>query len=618
MACFIKAMLNCYAPPLIRLLQKAGSGIKNIPRVILNPFLLCIICSGFIGCRLHKSSHATHEDSNAIINPGKISIVEKLKENAQLPIVQRVALYKKLKRESPKVYNFEDEDQLTLYGYSLLWNNKMPDAIEIFKLIVEEFPNSSNAYDSLGEAFLKSGDKIASLANYTASLKLNPENFNAEDQIELIMHPEKVNEKPTDQFAKIFTKVQYQQDLDQMGKTLLKVHPNALKFISKEAFWKTIEEKKAMITDSTSYGEFVWHCSEIIANIHCSHTSLDHFAQESGMLPLSLRFPLQTRWINNQLFVIDPLNNEKKVKVKDEIVSINGIVVANLLKEIYRHISTQGFIETTKKHFFNTWATGMIPFALRFPKSYTIMVKGSLTPMVLNKAESFKNLFWDPSIKYCGNDLCLEISDSIKTAVLTISSFNYYRWNNYDVFKRFIDSSFMEMNTKGIRNLIIDVRFNGGGSQSASIHLLRYLVDKPFTYYSTAQFEGKKEKIEGEEAVDPYPTRFKRKLYFIMDGIGNSTTGHFMSIVKYLNLGTIVGEELGSNQFCSAGQQICRLSHTKLVYYVANNTHESLATSFPDETGILPDYYVTQSIDEYLNKIDAVKLFTIKLINKQH
>lgn len=104
----------------------------------------------------------------------------------------------------------------------------------------------------------------------------------------------------------------------------------------------------------------------------------------------------------------------------------------------------------------------------------------------------------------------------------------------------------------------------------------------------------------------------------MIDGLGNSTTGHFMSLVKVLDLGTIVGEELGSNQFCSAGQKICRLSKTKLEYYVANNTHESTATSLPDEVGILPDHYVTQNIDEYLNKVDAVKAFTLKLIQNQH
>jgi hypothetical protein len=455
------------------------------------------------------------------------------------------------------------------------------------------------------------------LTNYEKSLALNPDNFNAEDQIERIKHPEKALEKPADKFAKVFSAQAYKADLDQLGNTLLKVHPNALKFISKEAFWAAIEAKKALVTDLTTFGEFVWHCNEIIANVHCSHTGMGAFYPENGMLPQALKFPLHTRLVNNQLFVVDPLNNEGKVKIKDEILSINGIAVSDLVDDIYKHIPSQGYIKTTKRHVFNWWSAAMIAYALGFPENYNIVVKDRKEPLVLNKAEMVKNPFMDTSLAHCGENLCYEVLEDGKTAVLTISSFNYYPWNDLPVFINFIDSSFREINKKGIKNLVIDVRFNGGGSQQSSIHLLRYLVDKPFVYYSNAQFEGKTAEIDGEEVIKPFKTRFKGKCYFMIDGLGNSTTGHFMSMVKVHNLGTIVGEELGSNQFCSAGQKICRLANTKLEYYVANNTHESTATSLPDEVGILPDHFVTQSIEEYLNKVDAVKNFTLKLVQNQ-
>ncbi len=577
-------------------------------------YLIVLICCWLPACGIKTN---TAESKSSVVKTVQLSIVQKLKENGHLPVNQRVALYQRLKKESPDAYNFENEDELTMYGYAFLWENNVAEAIEVFKLIVAEFPNSANSYDSLGEAYLKNGNKELSLANYEKSLRMNPDNFNAEDQIERIKYPDRIPLKPTEQFVQVFTDQAYKADLDQLGNTLMKVHPNALKFITKEAFWKVIEEKKSLITDKTTYGEFRWHCNEIIASIHCSHTSMGSFYPEGEMLPASLRFPIQTRWINNQLFVINPVTNEKNAKIKDEILSINGIAVDKLVRDIYKHIQSQGYIETTKKHFFNTWAVRMIPYALGFPETYTIVLKGAKAPIQLDKAEPFQDFFRDPSIKYCDDNLCLEFLDEGKTALLTIASFSYYRWNNYDVFEKFIDSSFAAINAKGTKNLIIDLRFNGGGSQSSSMHLLRYLVDKPFTYYSTAQFEGKTAKIEGEEPVSPFEHRFKGKSYYMIDGIGNSTTGHFMSVVKYLNLGTIVGEELGSNQFCSAGGQTCRLSNTKLEYSVANNTHESLATSLPDETGILPNHYVTQSIDDYLNKVDAVKEYTIKLIKKQ-
>jgi len=578
---------------------------------------IVLSCCVLYACGIKTNPTASGEDSKtAAAQTKKPSIVQKLKENDRLPIEERIALYHQLKKESPDTYNFKDEDELTLYGYSFLWENKVAEAIAVFKLIAEVFPNSANAYDSLGEAYLKNGNKELSLFNYGKSLALDPDNFNAEDQIERIKFPDRKPEKPTEKFARIFSVQEYKADLDQLGNTLTKVHPNALKFISKEAFWKAIEAKKALITDHTTYGEFAWHCSEIIANVHCSHTGMGSFYYEAALLPVSLRFPIQTRWVNHQLFVVDPINNGNSIQVRDEILSINGIAVSEIVSRSYKHIPAQGYIETTKQHFFNTWCTAIIPFALGFPETYKIVVKGAAQPVLLKKADAIKEPFNDLSIERCQDNLCLEFIDKREIALLTISSFNYYRWNDFEVFEKFIDSSFAEINKNATKNLIIDLRFNGGGSQSSSIHLLKYLLDKPFTYYSNAQFEGKMEKIEGEDVSYPFENRFKGKCYFIIDGIGNSTTGHFMSIVKYLNLGTIIGEELGSNQFCSAGQKICRLKNTKLQYDVANNTHESLAISLPDEQGILPDYYVTQSIDEYLNKKDAVMEYTIKLVNK--
>jgi tetratricopeptide (TPR) repeat protein len=565
---------------------------------------------------MSKNGAANTELSDTNIDQNeKLSIVQVFKENEDLPMNERIELFYKLKKESPTAFDFENEEALNFYGYQLLWNNKDQDAFLIFKMLVSEFPNSPNVYDSYGEIHLKMGDKNQALINYKKSLELNPDNFNAEDQIAYILDPSKTPENPADKFLRVYEVGEYQKDLDELGKRLTTTHPNVFKFISEKDFWKLIEEKKNLITAKTTFAEFIWHCDEIIASVNCSHTSVSGFYEELEMLPVELSFPMQTRWINDQLFVIDPINNGSQVEIKEEITSINGLPVSDLIKEIYKHLPSQGYIETTKRHLFNVWSTCLIPYAMNFPDSYTITLKGSEKPIVLNKAEEKRILHADPSIQHCNKNLCLEFIDNDKTALLTIGSFDYYKFrDSYAYFKDFIDSCFLEINSKKSKNLIIDVRQNGGGSQSASIHLLRYLVDKPFTYYSDVQFDGKKEKIEGEDFVNPYENRYDGKLFFLIDGVGNSTTGHFMSIVKVLNLGTIIGEELGSNQFCSAGGKTFRLSNTKLIYTVADNTHESMATSLPDETGILPDIYVTQSVEDYINKIDAVKEKTLKLI----
>jgi tetratricopeptide (TPR) repeat protein len=580
-----------------------------------------IIISTFIAISaygINTNGVVNNEHSNTNIDQNeKLSIVQVFKENEHLPMNERIKLFYKLKKESPTTYDFENEEALNFYGYQLLWNNKDQDAFLIFKMLVSEFPNSSNAYDSYGEICLKMGDKNLALINYKKSLALNPDNFNAEDQIEYILDPRKKPENPADKFSKVYQEDEYREDLDQLGKKITTTHPNVFKFISEKDFWELIEEKKNLITSKTTFAEFIWHCDEIIASVNCSHTSVSGFYQEMEMLPVELSFPLKTRWINEQLFVIDPMDNESKVNLKDEITSINGIPVIDLLKKIYKHLPSQGYIETTKRHLFNVWSTCFIPYAMNFPATYTITLKGSEKPIVLSKAQEKAILHSDPSIQHCNKNLCLEFLHNDKTALLTIGSFDYYKFrNSYKYFKDFIDSCFLEINSKKSKNLIIDVRRNGGGSSSASIHLLRYLVDKPFTYSSNVQIKGKNVLVEGEESVKPYDNRYDGKLYFLIDGVGNSTTGHFMSIAKVLKLGTIIGEELGSNQFCTGGGKTFRLSHTKLVYSVAEDTYESMATSLPDETGILPDIYVTQSIDDYLNRIDAVKENTFKLIQK--
>lgn len=586
--------------------------MKLINRVVQAIF----ICLTLVACHTNSSSQIPATVQGASTEPKeKLSIVQVLRDKEDLPMSERIDLFYQLKKEKPTAYDFDNEDALNFYGYQLLWNDKLQDAFLIFQMIVSEFPNSSNAYDSFGEINLKLDDKMQALDNYQKSLALNPDNFNAEDQIAFILDPTLKPENPADKFSKVYSPQEYREDLDEMAKKITTTHPNVFKFITETDFWNLIKAKKKQITAQTTFAEFIWHCDEIIASINCSHTSVSGFYYEQDMLPTSLSFPLQTRWINDQLFITDPMDNGSKVQAKDVITSINGVPTLEVIKEIYKHLPSQGYIETTKRHLFNVWSSCFIPYALGFTDTYTITIKGSSKPMVLDKAREKRILHQDPSIQTCEQNLCLEFLDNDSTAVLTIRSFNYYKLrNSYTYFKDFIDRSFLEINAKKCKNLVIDVRLNGGGSQSASIHLLRYLLDEPFTYYSKAEFEGKKEKIEGEESVSPYENRYDGNLYFLIDGVGNSTTGHFMSIAKVLNLGTIIGEELGSNQFCSAGGKTFRLSNTRLIYNVADNTHVSMATSLPDETGILPDIFVTQSVDDYLNKKDAVKEHALKLI----
>ena len=70
------------------------------------------------------------------------------------------------------------ENTLIFLAYSLVFEQKLQDAIKIMEYAVKEYPKYWNAYDTLGEIYLHSGDKVHAIENYEKSLELNPDNQN--------------------------------------------------------------------------------------------------------------------------------------------------------------------------------------------------------------------------------------------------------------------------------------------------------------------------------------------------------------------------------------------------------------------------------------------------------
>ncbi|MEN7550496.1 serine hydrolase [Rapidithrix thailandica] len=72
---------------------------------------------------------------------------------------------------------------LNAKGYEMIKRGLYKKAIAIFKLEVFVFPESYDAYDSLGEAYMMNGDTGEAIENYKKSLALNPENTNAIEKL---------------------------------------------------------------------------------------------------------------------------------------------------------------------------------------------------------------------------------------------------------------------------------------------------------------------------------------------------------------------------------------------------------------------------------------------------
>ncbi|RAV28620.1 alpha/beta hydrolase-fold protein [Sinomicrobium soli] len=76
------------------------------------------------------------------------------------------------------------EDLMNNYGYKQLRSNNIDDAIKIFEQNVKNYPGSWNAYDSMGEAYMKKGKRQLAIENYEKSIALNPDNEGGREMLE--------------------------------------------------------------------------------------------------------------------------------------------------------------------------------------------------------------------------------------------------------------------------------------------------------------------------------------------------------------------------------------------------------------------------------------------------
>jgi tetratricopeptide (TPR) repeat protein len=97
-------------------------------------------------------------------------------ESALKPLISEkgikaaISEYHRLTKERPTSYNFNRE-QLNSLGHSLLGENKVDEAIQIFLLNVEVYPDYGNGWDSLGEGYLAQGDTTKAVGAWETAIR---------------------------------------------------------------------------------------------------------------------------------------------------------------------------------------------------------------------------------------------------------------------------------------------------------------------------------------------------------------------------------------------------------------------------------------------------------------
>jgi CubicO group peptidase (beta-lactamase class C family) len=110
-------------------------------------------------------------------SPARILIKALINESAE----KAIADYRKRREAAPD--HRLNESQMNSLGYDLLRARKINEAIAVFRLNTEDFPQSANVWDSLAEGYEVSGDKESALKYYRKVLEIDPNHKNALEKI---------------------------------------------------------------------------------------------------------------------------------------------------------------------------------------------------------------------------------------------------------------------------------------------------------------------------------------------------------------------------------------------------------------------------------------------------
>lgn len=362
-------------------------------------------------------------------------------------------------------------------------------------------------------------------------------------------------------------------------------------------------------------------------------------------------------------------NDSLEIPVGSRIWCINGRDEAQLRRDFTKYYTTDGYNQT-RKH--KATAEGSLgarywlqygaedSFRIVFSRPFSDVQETITLPGILlsEKAARYRKRFslpFDSTLdsqvqpKYRFRKL------TAHTGLLSIRVFDMAYGDEdpeYEVYCRFLDSTFATLSTAGITRLIVDVRNNPGGSGSNSERTFSYLTaGKPFREntgafilfrniplpqyfnWSSADPENqRREQADKEQylqktfnravqhryyqdtSLNPvfYPSakRFSGKLALLIDENTGSAASHFASYMKGYSNATVFGMETTGGYYGHNGHYpvAYRLPHSGIVSrfsIVWVEQDAPLRADQPYGRGIIPHVPVQQSLADFLSQKDT-------------
>ena len=431
---------------------------------------------------------------------------------------------------------------------------------------------------------------------------------------------------------------------------LSRKHPGFNRYTSKAQFDFLIDSTLQTITDSLTTLEFYRKVKPLFAKIGCLHTAVtlsDEYEQYIGQAHTLIPFEV---FINDDKRVFVTKNySDQKIPLKAEILSINNRPINGILDILLRSIPSDGYNETEKililNHRFAFWYQSLIDLSPSF--EVEILSNDKWQRVKVNGVS--KGIFPTMDTIESSHQKQLEFKLDEDIGILTIRSFakSVIKRNGQN-FKKFVKATFKELRERGVENLIVDLRYNTGGTDGNAAMLASYFFDKPFRYWDRIEVtEAVAKEIKGRyrffyrkpikfdtsyywqttwftnefdyyKMQKPANIPFNGQVYLLTNGLCMSSCADLIAVLSHNKKAVVVGQESGGGY---QGNTSGLIPETKIPGGLVISVPLLKYTNAVDPgvnigRGTIPHYPITPTLDDWMEKKDLEMEFTLRLIGK--
>lgn len=495
------------------------------------------------------------------------------------------------------VFYFWQEDSVLTGSMFVVKGDSIEDHSTFKNIYIEgnSINFSISSYNLLFEGEINQNDDL--LKGNASSIKINLSKVD-ESQIAAYQHIQSICNSI--KYNKQIEVGKLKDDLIYLKKQLEENHPQLYTFLDKDKFDSIFDNALNEIDKKMTIVEFMRIIKPLVTQIKCGHTEIiysENFINEINENGKSI--PSKVKIIKNKAYIIENLSDNQDISVGDEILSINSMSMNEIIQELKTYFSSDAFNESHKIYKINL----NFSFAYNYiesPENFNLQIKKPDNSIIQTSLKAKKNnLLFDEIYSHSIPEFPFEFKIlNDKIAYLNIYSFMY---SDFDKYKAFIDSSFNQIKSNSLTKLIIDLRGNFGGDPYYSSYLLSYVINKPFVYFS----EYAENYPELSTEMQPNDKVFTGNVKFLTDGACFSTTGHFLSLIKYYKIGEIIGEEPGGSFSCNDNSQFFTLPNSQLKVNIARKTFQTNIEGMQIGYQIKPDYEVIPCIQDVLEAKDV-------------